>query len=839
MLKYNFTKSSTLPSLRKRYFSQTLIIGLLIIGVVLIFFFDTLTTKQKAALQVEMIDKRFKTLVQIDGNIVKIFQNINSFLLDPTTGNHTNLASQWISDSIQKSIELQTLMINDRSPAIISSIKTLKNNFIKFETDYNSLVKLRVDINQQFPGLALAAEKMTPLQRSISSTLKRMIYEIESGELEPITPNLHQELLKTYINWINVISQVRIYYTNRFALFSLNIMTDQIESLINYHNKFLAYVDKLEPIYAIEDSFEGQKNLQAMRNDSLAWLNIFYKVRYISESDQWRGDNYMMQKLILPQLDVISETINNLYIHINQHEVLIKNQLDDSITSLLILLIVIISLFLLFIFAILFSLDRMIFNPISSVSKALESRAFNRVAPQLKAGKTQEISHLIEAFQEMDEKVNHRQSELEYQVLHDHLTGLPNRFLLNQRLDYQILASERNNTGFNLFFLDLDRFKDVNDSLGHATGDLLLVEVAKILSENVRKTDTLARLGGDEFAILLPDSKRAEVIELADKLTKVLHSPFVINGKNIIIGSSIGIVNYPDDGTDTKNLLQHADIAMYLAKRNKLDYSLYDNKDDFYSQNRLTLINDLCHAIENDYLEIYFQPQIHITSNQVIGAEALLRWQHPEFGFINPEKIIELAEYSGNIHQLTHWVLDNAIQQCQQWSKHGYSINISVNLSAYDFNNQDLCRQIKDLLIKYQLSGEKLTLEITENSMMENMGRSIEVLNTLNEMAINLSIDDFGTGFSSLAYLKQLPVNELKIDKSFVLEMDKNDNDRVIVQSIIQLGHNLGLEIVAEGIEGQIHLDLNRAFGCDIAQGYLFGKPQTAEQFLAFLDKRK
>jgi diguanylate cyclase (GGDEF)-like protein len=381
----------------------------------------------------------------------------------------------------------------------------------------------------------------------------------------------------------------------------------------------------------------------------------------------------------------------------------------------------------------------------------------------------------------------------------------------------------------------LDHFKDVNDSLGHLVGDILLENVADRLTEQVRKVDTVARLGGDEFAIIFPNTNRAQSEVLAIKINETITKSFNIDKQIIKIGLSIGIVNYPEDGIDSVNLLKHADIAMYFSKKNRSCFSHYDSNDDIYSRNRLALISDLRHAIANDELELHYQPQVDVQSAQIKGAEALLRWNHPEYGYIRPDKIVELAEYEGIIHQLSLWVLKQAIAACSIWHHKKQPLSISVNLSVHDLLNLSLHKQVGDLLEQYQLNSQFLTLEVTESGMMDNPARSIKMLKKLHQMGIMLSIDDFGTGFSSLAYLKKLPVHELKIDQSFIFNMDKDESDAVIVKSTIDLGHNLGLKVVAEGVENSQIFDIIKSFGCDDAQGYLFSKPKPHKEFLAML----
>ena len=812
-------------------------LGIAVISIVLIIFSETISTRQQVRNELDSIQINLNQLNTLQGNQVEIYRNINLFLLDPTEGNRKSIVHQLLEKSILTVAKLNESIPSEQSK-LSDQVKNLGATYTNLEASTHNLIESRMDIEKQFPGMSISANYMVPIQRVIANNLQILIDEIESGELKPTSDKLYPKLLKTYSLWQSQISQMRIYLTNRFASFSIEILNEQAISLYNLSNKFSTTIKELAAIYQHEDSFEGPDLIEALGADSREWISFFKQVQTITESDSWRTDNGILKQSVIPQSDKISQLILSIEESLFSQRDLASEQLKNITDTLSALIIFIISLFMVFIITMLYSLDWMVFKPITTVTLALKSKAFNKNASLLLENKTLEISNLIEAFQEMDEKVSQRQGALEHQALHDHLTGLPNRLMLNQHLEYQLLAAERNKKSFSLLLMDLDHFKDVNDSLGHAIGDILLINTSKRLTEHVRKSDTVTRLGGDEFAILLPEANSNEAELIIKNIIKSIKKPFIIGDNTINIGISIGIACFPEDGTDATTLLQHADMAMYVAKRKQIGFSHYDDSEDFISSNRLKLIADLRIALNNDSLKLYFQPQIDIDGSTVTGAEALLRWEHPEYGFIPPEKIVELAEYIGIIHQLSTWVLEKSIEQCNYWHQQGERISIAVNLSVHDLTNTKLCENIGNLLKQYNLPCKFLTLEITESGMMENPARSIEVLNTLSSMGINLSIDDFGTGFSSLSYLKQLPVNELKIDKSFVMNMDNDESDVVIVQSTINLGHNLGLKVIAEGIEHEGLLHLAKQLGCDKYQGYLFGKPQDSEQFIKLIKSK-
>jgi diguanylate cyclase (GGDEF)-like protein len=420
------------------------------------------------------------------------------------------------------------------------------------------------------------------------------------------------------------------------------------------------------------------------------------------------------------------------------------------------------------------------------------------------------------------------EAALKHQALHDGLTGLPNRILLHKRLQQAIEIAERDHTGVALLIMDLNRFKDVNDTFGHHYGDLLLEQLGDRLGGALRECDTIARLGGDEFAVLLPNATLQDAEEVARRLLEVLDAPFALSGLQLEIDASIGIALAPEHGMDADTLLRRADVAMYVAKRGNSGYALYTVEQDQHSPMRLALVGELRRAIDADELSLYFQPKVNHGTGQITSVEALVRWHHPRHGMLGPDEFVPIAEQTGLIRPLAHWVLDAALRQCFRWRQEGFDLAVAVNLSMRNLHDPEIVDMIGTLLKRWGVPPIKLVIEITESSLMADAARAMDVLTRLRNMGVGISIDDFGTGYSSLAYLKRLPVDELKIDKSFVLHMAGDDNDAAIVRSTIGLAHDLGLRVVAEGIEDQATWDLLVALGCDIAQGYYISRPQPA-----------
>jgi diguanylate cyclase (GGDEF)-like protein len=433
----------------------------------------------------------------------------------------------------------------------------------------------------------------------------------------------------------------------------------------------------------------------------------------------------------------------------------------------------------------------------------------------------------------------HRQAEetIRYLAYYDSLTGLPNRASLLDRLRQAISDSQRDKKSVALLLMDLDHFKEVNDTLGHHRGDRLLQEVGSRLQTALRPSDVVARLGGDEFVVMLPLSGSGDAVLVAQKVMTALEPPFIIEGLPVAVEASIGIAIYPDHGPTPDDLMQRADVAMYAAKQSGSGSIIYDAKLDQHSPRRLALMGELRQAIEQNQLLLHYQPKIDLKTRRIIGVEALARWKHPAHGFIPPDEFIPPAERTGLIKPLTLWIFNKAQRQCLASRREGNQLTMSVNLSARNLLDPHLPEQLGKLLQTSSGVSEGLELEITESAIMADPGRALESITRLRALGIRFSIDDFGIGYSSLAYLKKLPVDSIKIDKSFVINMAGNQNDAVIVRSTIDLAHNLGLKVIAEGVENKDLWDRLSALGCDEAQGYYMARPMPAEDLTRWLDE--
>ncbi|HKY50858.1 MAG TPA: EAL domain-containing protein [Candidatus Limnocylindria bacterium] len=426
-------------------------------------------------------------------------------------------------------------------------------------------------------------------------------------------------------------------------------------------------------------------------------------------------------------------------------------------------------------------------------------------------------------------------AELQRQAMHDALTGLPNRRLLHDRLEQAIRFARRHERTAALIVLDLDRFKLVNDAFGHHDGDRLLGQVAERLRAVVRDTDTVARLGGDEFAIVLADTHDADDVSYtAGRVAGALAEPFVLEERTLRISASMGAAMAPRDGESADTVLRRADMAMYTAKRAGGGFRFFSAALEDKVSERLALASDLRDALEGDGLSLAFQPKVDMASGRISGAEALLRWKHPRLGPIPPDRLVAAAEQNGLIHPLTRWVLDEAARHCHAWQKLGLTFGVAVNVSMLNLRDNTLGSHIDELLAAGGCPPGKLTLEITESSTAGDMGEVLQILGTMRSHGIRLSIDDYGTGYSSLAHVRRMPVDEIKIDRSFLNDMLTNSSSDAIVRSTIELAHSLGLRVVAEGVETADVWDALRALGCDEVQGYFISRPLSPQDFTAW-----
>jgi diguanylate cyclase (GGDEF)-like protein len=468
---------------------------------------------------------------------------------------------------------------------------------------------------------------------------------------------------------------------------------------------------------------------------------------------------------------------------------------------------------------------RNITRPLETLATAAARIELGDYSAPVNLERADEIGVLASSLNHMRGGIADRESRILKLAYEDPLTDLANRSRFSNELEVAITQAAQGKLKLTILMMDLDRFKYVNDTLGHGVGDHVLREVSLRLQRTVTRAECIARLGGDEFAILVRHGDGADFTETARQIITALEAPILFEGQPLDVGTSIGIAHYPEHGVDAQTLVRNADIAMYAAKRNKTGYATYEKHHDTSQQEHLSLLSELRRAVDRNELRLYYQPKVSLHSAHVSAVEALIRWEHPTRGLVAPAQFIPFAEHTGYIKLLTRWVIGEAVRQCGEWLREGLTLQVSVNISARDLMNRELPEHVAALLAEHEVTPGLLCLEITESGFMEDPAHAQKVLDRLAELGVKLSIDDYGTGYSSLSYIMKLPVQELKIDQSFISRMATDEEISTIVRSTIDLGHNLGLQVVAEGVEDVAVWIMLRRLGCDDAQGYFMSRP--------------
>jgi len=823
------SKRYHLYSLRKRALFLSFTISIIVLAVSIFGYSKLHETHEQGLTNIQERTMLLDMLNRIRVDILGSYKDLNNFLMIPGKTDYQENVKSYIHDAIKVSDELQHQFSVIRYQQENTAVQ-LKETLKQLESETNNLLNVRLNSSLLYPSLAVAAKYMRPNRSKMNDLLAVVMYEMEADNTIRTNAKAYETFISTRFLWNKVLSEFRIYLANKTGTFDASILPRQEKTISVTYERFKLSLKKLITMAENQTlGFESAYAVESMPSASEKWFEGFEKIRIIHKTDNWRLDARILKTKIEPKINEAVKQLTSLEKIITVSATNDINRFTRSNKSQNNLLWIVSTLGIIFIIFVVFSLDKYIFKPITLVISALKAEALGKKGEVVPSVNSLEAHDLVSAFSEMSRQVHARQAELEHLALHDSLTALPNRTLLLDRVEHDITSAKRDNHNLCLLIIDLDHFKEVNDTLGHTTGDNLLVEVGKRLKATLRDVDTVARFGGDEFAILLPNANIEQAKTISEKILSVLKEVFEMDDTQLYVTASIGVVSYPEHGKNAQALLRLADIAMYVAKRNKTGYEVYNPEVDEHSVARLELTNELRKAIEENSLDIYYQPVLDLSQNKVVGVEALCRWFHPSLGNIPPDKFIPIAEQAGLINDLTCWMLDHSIAQLTEWHKINSDLSVAVNISAYSFRNNNFVSNIRNMLDKYDYPHEKLILEITEGAMMEDPLQAMEVLAELQEMSINLAVDDFGTGYSSMAYLKKLPIDQLKIDKSFVIDLEKDKSNEAIVRSTIDLAHNLDLHVVAEGVESETVLNILKKYKCDVAQGYYMSKPVSPD----------
>ncbi len=721
-------------------------------------------------------------------------------------------------------LRAQALGLKSLEPALDELLDALK----ALHELANVLVERRRDPAWVYPALPYITERLLQPNVAFETAATEAMEEIAQEDGGPYRSERYGAFDRARDTWRRIILNFRAVMIRYAGLPELDPRAEEanIDTLFAALDETLDDIRKLEARGAL--GLVAEESLATMVRAAQEWRSQLRRVRALRGQRRWRGDIEFVEARYLPQQRRALSALRHLESDLTDWAattVRSTREANQGIMAILIALAVFSAASVGVLFLV---LERSLLRPLARIADALTADAESGAAGELPRGGSREIATLVAAFETLRHQIRARQDALEHQALHDTLTGLPNRALFQDRLEQALNAAVRRRSTVAVLLLDLDRFKEVNDTLGHQAGDRLLQAVAERLQELLRESDTVARLGGDEFAVLAPDSDRAGAERLAAKIAGAVDRPFRLGEQELYVGASVGIAIAPEHTQDPADLVRRADVAMYVAKRSGQDFVVYGPEQDQHHVQRLRLLADLRRALDaGEGLELVYQPTIHLADHRPAGVECLLRWDHPELGAIAPEEVVELAEHAGLIGRLTRWVLEAALSDCDRCLAEGVELRLAVNLSPRDLQDSAFPEAVGEALARHRLPPGRLVLEVTESAVMSDPGHARETMERLHHLGVHLSVDDFGTGFSSLAYLKLLPVDALKIDRSFVLDMLQDENDAAIVRSTIDLGHNLGLQVIAEGVEDSATLARLERLGCDCAQGFYIGEPMT------------
>lgn len=818
-------------SIRMRYAATAMLFAMIILFAASLANFSVTGARHSTASSIEGRQQLLQRIRHIRNAIWQSYERLEMFLFNP----NTELYQENIHAAIDSAI-LHTERLNLAPLGELANKKEdilqLRQLLFQFDETVSQLVQIRTDAVKQYPALELARGVMlTQNKEFITATGLAILESTESLQTSTKHQAIYQAFVQARHHWTQMTSNFRMYLANRLGTFDNSVFQSQVNDIDLQLGALKLQLKYLQDHNELLD-LQGSTSLGIMFTATDQWYRSFLKVKRINESDAWRTDAKLISDVIEPLLDQIWSRLVSLDTTVEasaEKDVKLLTKLAQSQTNTLWLMA---GLAILFVLASYILLDKSVLRPLSILTAALKAEAHNETGYPLPEVTNIETQNLMDAFDEMRKQIHNRQKELEYQALHDSLTGLANRNLLLDRMQQAVQQVKRHKSALSLLIIDLDGFKDVNDTLGHQVGDRLLEEVGLRLTRTLREIDTVARLGGDEFAILLPDDSEQQAVEVAQKILNSLETEFTVHDVNLFIGASIGIASCPKHSSEVQDLIKFADVAMYVAKRNKLGYSIYDATLDTHSIGQLAMGSDLRNALGTNTLSLVYQPKVDIHTGQVRSVEALFRWTHPTLGPIAATEAINLAEQTGYINQLTMWIIDTAAEQHHAWMQAGFDIPIAINLSVYSLQSEKVIEQLILRLSTPSILRHSLSFELTESAMMVDPQHAIQTLNRISALGASISVDDFGTGFSSLSYLKKMPVNELKVDKSFVLDMVEDENDASIVRSIIDLAHNLGLKVVAEGVENKQTWQRLKELKCDTAQGFFICRPLEADKLL-------
>ncbi|MCG7934707.1 MAG: EAL domain-containing protein [Candidatus Thiodiazotropha taylori] len=707
----------------------------------------------------------------------------------------------------------------------------------------NQLIKVRRDVQAWFPAMQLMLDEMYPYNQRVLGNLQLLQHEIQSDDEEQM--DLITQLSSMQRLWLGMTGEFRLVIANRFGIFlakSNPAPEERYETIINYSARFIERLNILQKYFHQQNSdFVVVEPLGGIEVDYLAWMADFNQVREVMQKPTWRQDLNFMQKQVTPVFNEMRQKLSVVDLSLDTQSAEDITQLTQTAKRLSVSILVMAVMGLMMLVLAYLFIKRNLLQPIADTAHALKMEASGSLdVAKHPSSNLRETRDLVDAFSEMRRQVHNRQNHLDHMAHHDALTQLPNRILFRDRLTHALEIALRGELMVGLMFLDLDRFKQVNDSLGHLVGDELLKVIAERLTSLMRSSDTVARLSGDEFAILIEGINSREDLEpLAVKILNAIKQPINIADNELRVSASIGIAVAPHDDISVEHLLRDADTAMYEAKRQgRSAYRFFSGEMTKRASDSLMLENEIRQAVESEQFIYHFQPIVETRTGRLFCFEALLRWDHPERGLLDPEVFLDVLDETGLINTLFEPMLAHAIAFQQQQSKERKeTVAVSINLSARLLNDPAFCRGLLESLVSGEVPLGSLILEITEDTLTQELAEADVFLQQAKALGARIALDDFGTGQASLSHLRQFPFDILKIDRDFVKNVNVDNYDASLVIAMIQLAHAFQIDVVAEGVESQAQLAFLQQQGCDYIQGYLIGIPQHAEEPLMSINE--
>jgi diguanylate cyclase (GGDEF)-like protein len=707
----------------------------------------------------------------------------------------------------------------------------------ELEDEVKKLIDVRRDVESWFPAMNLMLEEMYPHNKGILSQLQLLRQEVEVGFPLDQQIDAINQISTLQRLWMGVTGELRLMVANRFGLFVYNQESElsrRSENITDYAERFITHLNRLEKQFEAGDQgFILYDSLVDMETHYRSWMKNYQEVLVYMDKPTWRMDLHIMRETITPLLDRMRQHFSRIDLSLDTQAAEGITQLTQTARRLSLSILGLAVLGLLILFLAFQFIKRNLLQPIGHTALALKQEARGGLETNLPSkNNLREIQDLVDAFSEMRQQVHNRQRHLDHVAHHDALTQLPNRILFHDRLEHALAIALRGDALIGLMFLDLDRFKQVNDSLGHLIGDELLKLIAERLTSLVRSSDTVARLSGDEFAILVEGiSSREDMVPLAEKILRAIEQPVVVSGNDLRVSASIGIAMAPFDDVSADFLIRDADTAMYEAKRQgRAAYRFFNNEMTLRAAEGLQRENEVRLAVEAGHFNYHFQPILESGSGNLFCYEALLRWQHPHRGTLTPDQFLPVLNDTGLIITLFDPLLEQAIRFQRERGGEGKTVAISINLSARLLNNHQFCRNLLQGLVAGRMSPGNLILEITEDVFTQELAEADRFLQQAKSLGVRIALDDFGTGQASLSHLRQFPFDLLKIDREFIRGVVLDSNDASLVRAMIQLAHAFNIKVIAEGVEQENQLSYLEQQGCDYIQGYLVGYPKPGQE---------